>query len=116
MSEELQLKIEDINFYKGAFLNAKGFGGNNASALIISPEVTKTLIKKRHTSKELKAYSRKLEATKAKTRKYNKSAEKGNYRTVYKFNNKVLLGENDLEITKDKIKLKGYKKQINLKP
>jgi len=109
-------KIEDINFYKGAFLNAKGFGGNNASALIISPEVTKTLIKKRHTSKELKAYSRKLEATKAKTRKYNKSAEKGNYRTVYKFNNKVLLGENDLEITRDKIKLKGYKKQINLKP
>ena len=109
-------KIEDINFYKGAFLNAKGFGGNNASALIISPEVTKTIIKKRHSRKEIKAYSRKLEATRAKTKKYNNSASKGNYRTIYKFDNKVLLGKNDVEITKDKIKLKGYKKQINLKP
>ena len=109
-------KGEDINFYKGAFLNAKGFGGNNASALIISPEVTKALIKKGRTIKELKSYAKKLEATRKKAKKYNQAASKGNYGTIYKFNNKVLLGKNDLEMTKDKIKLKGYKKEINLKP
>ena len=53
---------------------------------------------------------------KKKAKKYNQAASTGNYGTIYKFNNKVLLGKNDLEMTKDKIKLKGYKKEINLKP
>ncbi len=34
---------------------------------------------------------------------------------IYKFNHEVLEGMDDLEITKEKIKLKGYKKSINLK-
>jgi len=49
-------KIEDPNFYKGAFLNAKGFGGNNASALILGPDFTFSQIKKRYTKKALKDY------------------------------------------------------------
>ncbi|GIT61715.1 MAG: hypothetical protein Ct9H300mP20_15420 [Gammaproteobacteria bacterium] len=33
-------KSRKPNFFKAAFLNAKGFGGNNASALILGPDVT----------------------------------------------------------------------------
>lgn len=108
-------KIERPDFYKGVFLNAKGFGGNNASALIASPEVTSSIIKKSYSSKVLKVYKEKLEATRKKAYDYNKAASKGHYNTVYKFNNKVLSGKSDLEITKNKIRLKGYKKDINLK-
>ena len=108
-------KVEDPNFYKGAFLNAKGFGGNNASALILGPDFTFSQIKKRHTKKALKLYERKLENTRKSVLKYNENASKGFYKTIYKFNHEVLEGMDDLEITKEKIKLKGYKKAINLK-
>ena len=108
-------KVEDPNFYKGAFLNAKGFGGNNASALILGPDFTFSQIKKRHTKKALKLYERKLENTRKSVLKYNENASKGVYKTIYRFNHEVLEGMDDLEITKEKIKLKGYKKAINLK-
>jgi len=35
---------KEPNFYEAAFLNAKGFGGNNASALVLSPEKTKEIL------------------------------------------------------------------------
>ena len=108
-------KVEDPNFYKGAFLNAKGFGGNNASALILGPEFTFSQIKKRYTKKALKLYEQKLENTRKSALKYNENASKGVYKTIYRFNHEVLEGMEDLEITKEKIKLKGYKKAINLK-
>ena len=108
-------KIEDPNFYKGAFLNAKGFGGNNASALILGPDFTFSQIKKRYTKKVLRDYERKLENTRKSVLEYNENASKGDYNTIYKFNHEVLDGMDDLEITKEKIKLKGYKKEINLK-
>ena len=108
-------KIEDPNFYKGAFLNAKGFGGNNASALILGPDFTFSQIKKRYTKKVLRDYERKLENTRKSVLEYNENASKGDYNTIYKFNHEVLEGMHDIEITKEKIKLKGYKKEINLK-
>ena len=108
-------RVEDPNFYKGAFLNAKGFGGNNASALILGPDFTFSQIKKRYTKKALKLYDQKLENTRKSVLKYNENASKGVYKTIYRFNHEVLEGMDDLEITKEKIKLKGYKKAINLK-
>ena len=108
-------RVEDPNFYKGAFLNAKGFGGNNASALILGPDLSFSQISKRYTKKDLKLYERKLENTQKSVLKYNENASKGVYKTIYKFNHEVLEGMEDLEITKEKIKLKGYQKAINLK-
>ena len=93
----------------------QGFGGNNASALILGPEVTLSQIKKRHTNKAFKDYEKKLEKTRKSIKTYNENASKGNYKTIYKFNHEVLEGTDDLEITQEKIKLKGYKKEIHLK-
>ena len=43
----LEDKIEDKNHFSAAFLNAKGFR-NNASALILSQEKSKELLKQKH--------------------------------------------------------------------
>jgi len=61
------------------------------------------------------AVERKLEKTRKSIKTYNENASKGNYKTIYKFNHEVLEGIDDLEITQEKIKLKGYKKEIHLK-
>ena len=108
-------RVEEPNFFKAAFLNAKGFGGNNASALILGPDITLSQMKDRHTNKTFKQYEEKLEKTRKAINIYNENASKGNYKTIYKFNNEVLEGIDDLEITQEKIKLKGYKKDISLK-
>ena len=106
---------KDPEFFEAALLNAKGFGGNNASALIISPSITKKILKEKYSSPKIKSYQSKLNTTQKKSQKHNKSCLKGKYNVVYKFNENVLLGETDIKITKDSISLKGYSKDIKLK-
>lgn len=106
---------KEPNFYEGAFLNAKGFGGNNASALVLSPEKTKEILNNRFSKRKMKTYQSKLIDVRNKSNNHNKSCLKGNYKVTYKFNENVLQGETDIKISKDSIKLKGFNKPIKLK-
>jgi acetoacetyl-[acyl-carrier protein] synthase len=111
----MEHKIEDPNYFEAAFLNAKGFGGNNASALILSPDKTKTILEKKFSHSKMKSYHAKLVGTKKETEKHNRSCLKGRYNVTYKFNENVLQGESDVEIKKDSIRLKGFSQPIKLK-
>ena len=111
----LENKVEDDNFYSAAFLNAKGFGGNNASATILSPLESKSLLTQRYSKNKMASYESKAEETRQKSSQHNKQSLKGNYNVVYKFNENVLHGETDVKIERGKIKLKNFKNPINLK-
>ena len=108
----LEDKTEEQNFYKGCFLNAKGFGGNNASAFILSPEETQIKIKSLVTKNKYNNYLKNIGETQKKSSQYNKSCLKGDYQVTYKFNENVLNGETDIEISRKGMKLKGFKNQI----
>ena len=111
----LENKVEDDNFYSAAFLNAKGFGGNNASATILSPLESKSLLIQRYSKNKMASYESKSEETRQKSSQHNKQSLKGNYNVVYKFNENVLHGETDVKIERGKIKLKNFKNPIKLK-
>ena len=111
----LENKVDDDNFYSAAFLNAKGFGGNNASATILSPLESKSLLIQRYSKNKMASYESKSEETRQKSSQHNKQSLKGNYNVVYKFNENVLHGETDVKIERGKIKLKNFKNPINLK-
>ncbi len=111
----IEHKSKEPNFYEGAFLNAKGFGGNNASALVLSPKKTKEILNEKYSNSKIKSYNSKLAETKKETEKHNKSCLKGVYKMVYKFNENVLQGESDLKLEKNKIYLKSFTKPIKLK-
>jgi acetoacetyl-[acyl-carrier protein] synthase len=111
----MEHKIEDPSYFEAAFLNAKGFGGNNASALILSPDKTKMILEEKFSHSKMKSYHAKLVATKKETEKHNRSCLKGRYNVTYKFNENVLQGETDVEIKKDSIRLKGFSQPIKLK-
>ena len=111
----MEHKIEDPNYFEAAFLNAKGFGGNNASALILSPDKTKMILEEKFSHSKMKSYHAKLVDTKKETEKHNRSCLKGRYNVTYKFNENVLQGESDVEIKKDSIRLKGFSQPIKLK-
>ena len=111
----LEDKVEDDNFYSAAFRNAKGFGGNNASATILSPLESKSLLTQRYSKNKMASYESKANETRQKSSQHNKQSLKGNYNVVYKFNENVLHGETDVKIERGKIKLKNFKNPINLK-
>ena len=111
----MEHKIEDPSYFEAAFLNAKGFGGNNASALILSPDKTKMILEEKFSHSKMKSYHAKLVNTKKETEKHNRSCLKGRYNVTYKFNENVLQGESDVEIKKDSIHLKGFSQPIKLK-
>ena len=111
----LEHKIQDPKHFEAAFLNAKGFGGNNASALILSPDKTKMILKEKFSHSKMKSYHAKLEDTKKETEKHNRSCLKGRYKVIYKFNENVLQGESDVEMKKNSIRLKGFTQPIKLK-
>ena len=108
-------QIQEKGFFSAAFLNAKGFGGNNASALLLSPEESISLLNKKYSTTKMKNYISKNKEVVLKSNKHNKQCLKGNYNIIYKFNENVLQGEEDVMIEKDKISLKGFKRSVNLK-
>ena len=108
-------QIQEKGFFSAAFLNAKGFGGNNASALVLSPEESISLLNKKYSTTKMKNYISKNKEVVLKSNKHNKQCLKGNYNIIYKFNENVLQGEEDVMIEKDKISLKGFRRSVNLK-
>ena len=108
-------QIQEKGFFSAAFLNAKGFGGNNASALVLSPEESISLLNKKYSTTKMKNYISKNKEVVLKSNKHNKQCLKGNYNIIYKFNENVLQGEEDVMMEKDKISLKGFKRSVNLK-
>ena len=111
----LDHKSESPEFYKVVFLNAKGFGGNNATAAILSPETTMEIIKGYNPKNKIRDYQRKLSKTISSAKKYNTKALKGEYKVIYKFNENVLQGETDIKLDRKEILIKGFEKPIKLK-
>ena len=95
------------------YLNAKGFGGNNASAGIISPKIAIDLAKQEFSKNEHLKYQQNKEKVLESSLNYEESCKRGDYRVIYRFNEEVLEGLEDIEISEEGIKLKGFKTHIN---
>ncbi len=64
------------------------------------------------TKNKYNQYLKSIGETRKKSSQYNRSCLKGDYQVTYKFNENVLNGEKDIEISRKGMKLKGFKKQI----
>ncbi len=96
-----------------AFVNSKGFGGNNATALVLAPHITERLIRTKHGDKAMLEHQRKLEASQKAREEYDHSASKGEFRTIYRFGEDVMDGE-DLDINDQSIGLPGFENPVAL--
>lgn len=110
-----QLKHQNYGktYFDAALLNSKGFGGNNATAVLLSPEHTMRMLKKRYSTEQLDTYQMKNTAVCAAAEAYNQAMIRGEMLPVYKFGFNVLGGE-DLVISDHEIQLPGYKLPVNL--
>ncbi|TXR53606.1 beta-ketoacyl synthase [Reinekea thalattae] len=97
----------------GAVINSKGFGGNNASALILSPEKTKQLLKQRHGEKALSSYLTKNEAVVEQQAAFDQHACTSGVDVIYSFGESVM-GDDDIKMTQNSIKLSEFEREIEL--
>ncbi|KTF18305.1 beta-ketoacyl synthase [Pseudoalteromonas sp. H105] len=96
-----------------AFINSKGFGGNNATATVISPLVTMQMLSKRHGEQVMNAYLQANKSIKSAQVKYQQQADLGHYELIYRFGD-GMIDENDIIITDKAMQIPGFEKTIAL--
>ncbi|GAA5316604.1 MAG: beta-ketoacyl-ACP synthase FabY [Candidatus Pelagadaptatus aseana] len=115
VADRLLLPLEDLDLSdrptKVAFLNSKGFGGNNATAVVLSPGTVASMMAKRHGDAAMAAWSDKVENTHQAASNYDQAATRGDYQIVYRFG-EGMIDENALEITQNGISVPGFAKAL----
>jgi len=96
-----------------AFINSKGFGGNNATAAILSPHATEQMLTRRHGADKMKEYSKRHEAVAEATATYDAETTAGKNALIYKFGVGVVEGS-ELSVSPDSIKIPGLAQEIDL--
>jgi acetoacetyl-[acyl-carrier protein] synthase len=97
-----------------ALINAKGFGGNNATGVIFSPEVTIKMLAKKHGSEVISAWEEKVKQQQAQAADYLAKADTGQFELVYHFGDQPVLEGPELEISEHEIRIPGYEQSVSL--
>jgi acetoacetyl-[acyl-carrier protein] synthase len=115
--DHLRFSIEHVQIdptqMDGAFINSKGFGGNNATALILSPTVTRRMLERKHGAAAMKTHRRHNEAVLTQLADYDARMSRGEVAPIYQFGEGVLEAS-DLTITDTQIRVPGYANAIEL--
>ena len=100
-SDNVNYLLDHLEFEHGAFdfaiLNAKGFGGNNGTALVASPPKTLNLLQAKYSKKELQKYEQANTGIKAALALEKKMILEGSTKSRYLFGEGVLDGMVDFE-------------------
>ncbi len=96
---------------KAALLNSKGFGGNNATGLVLSPSTTLEMLENKHGVKVLSSYYQKNVSVKQQANEYDQSMIKGDFNIIYDFGTNVM-DENDLNISTEGIQFKNFSNDL----
>lgn len=109
-SEHLEVGAEGMD---AAILNSKGFGGNNASASVISPQITRGILAKKYGQAAFNDYSARNEQVVANAATYDQQCLSGEALPIYKFDHNVMGGE-DIDISSGGITVPGFDEAIDL--
>ena len=87
----------DIAEQKYAIINSKGFGGNNASASLMSPLATQRMLQTRYSGQAWKKWEQANERVRERQQAYDDGMIAGTVSPVYKFDHGVL-GDGDVKV------------------
>jgi acetoacetyl-[acyl-carrier protein] synthase len=75
--------------WDAAFVNSKGFGGNNATATVVSPRIVMQWLEQRHRGRALAAARQRNAAVVAAAEEWDRGLTEGTARIVYRFDHEV---------------------------
>lgn len=94
----------------GFFLNAKGFGGNNATALVLGPEQTQAMLGKR---RDMQAWAKRHDKVAQLSADYGEKSAVGDFKVEYHFGENVIDGD-DVAIDANSLRVPGWDQPVNL--
>ncbi|MFZ5722420.1 MAG: beta-ketoacyl synthase [Pseudomonadota bacterium] len=90
-----------------ALINAKGFGGNNATGVILAPHVAQRLLAERHGRTTMTAWLRRHEQVVARSADYEREAAAGRFAPRYRFGDGVVDGR-DVQLGDREVRVPGF--------
>lgn len=116
-SERLTIPLEDLDRRENpldvAFLNSKGFGGNNATASVLAPRVVEPMLRRRYGDSAFEAYAARRESVRERAGVYDSHALKGQFDTLYHFGQNMI-DESEIELGSRELRLPGMAQSIDL--
>ena len=97
-----------------ALINSKGFGGNNATGVVLAPHVALKMLRRKHGDAAMAAYGKRNDAVRAAIDAYNAAMQRGEMAPIYRFGDGVLEG-GDMGLSADELSVPGYGKSIPLR-
>lgn len=96
-----------------AVINSKGFGGNNASATLLSPATVNSMLQRRYSKQQWRDWQRANEAVRERQQAYDDGMLAGTVKPVYKFDHGVL-ADADVELDAHQIRVAGQPVSLDL--
>ncbi len=112
----LAIAIRDVELgdrAEVAFLNSKGFGGNNATGTVISPRRTEAMLAQRHGAQAMAAWRDRQGAVLERAQAYDAECLAGPMQPIYRFGD-ALIEENDITIDTDSVHIPGFAHDVSL--
>jgi acetoacetyl-[acyl-carrier protein] synthase len=108
--EHLEVGSENID---AALVNSKGFGGNNATGVFLSPSKTQQMLRAKWGANAIREYEARREAVVQNAQDYDTAMNAGGVAPIYQFGEGVVEGK-DLDIAQSTLKIPGFDLPIDL--
>ncbi|MBO3276215.1 beta-ketoacyl synthase [Pseudomonas schmalbachii] len=93
------------------FVNSKGFGGNNATAVLLAPQRVEKMLRKRYGDAAFEAYLQRREQTRASAAAYDQQALKGQFDIIYNFG-EDMIDDQGIELGTESINVPGFSQPL----
>ncbi|MFT4634980.1 MAG: acetoacetyl-[acyl-carrier protein] synthase [Arenicella sp.] len=115
VDERLEILLKDKKAVMDvAFLNSKGFGGNNATAVVLSPDTVESMLESRYGAEKMTAYRDQRELVRANAAEYDVAASNGDLKVIYNFGNGII-EDHEISITDQSMTIDNFANSIDLK-
>lgn len=114
--EKLHIPMQDLDLHgraEIAFLNSKGFGGNNATAAVLSHRVAEAMLNKRYSRAQINKYRSKRESVIEAANNYDEKCMRSPMQPIYRFGDKMI-DEELIAVSENEIRLPGYAHPVDL--
>ncbi len=115
-AERLAIALDDVELGERAavaFLNSKGFGGNNATGTVLAPQLAEAMIGRRHGPDAMDAWRERREAVRAVAAAYDAECMAGPMQPIYRFGD-ALIDESQIALDDRHISIPGFALGVDL--
>lgn len=114
VNQRLDILLEDqYRQMDVAFLNSKGFGGNNATATILSPNIAEGMLESRYGKDRFEDYEKRRNKVRVTAQEYDQAATNGELNVIYHFGEGII-EDHQIDVSDSGVKIGSFANSINL--